>query len=414
MKITLVSDDRSLYELCRDALANTQTSSWTLSMIANRTDVLVSDYCIWDVDSGTPLTACRNLNPATCLFIVDRLQLDAFRATDTGAASNILLKPIPRDALAAYLDFVFATTITENTATTRDSAAQSLLRTNLRLQKYDQERSAFLASIAHDMRTPVTALLGYSSLLLNHDGEFAEEGRKSILRHMQNSANRLSRMVSAIFEMSVELQSARSADLRPGDLPSCIDQAWHEVALIAADRHITLDASVELSGTDLYFDSALIERVVINIFENACRFAPLKGRIQVRGYPFFWERRNPNAPIPAPERRFQAAPVPNSVRLDIWNSGPPIPPELVEYIFEQYVTVDEPSRAHWGCGLGLAICRTIVNQHRGRIWAQNTESGPTFCVVLPTGYPKSLSTGGVGEYRQANDAIGLANNNAYI
>jgi two-component system sensor histidine kinase KdpD len=289
---------------------------------------------------------------------------------------------------------------------------ESLLQTNLGLQKYDQERSAFLASVAHDMRAPATALLGYCGMLLDRESGAGDDARKAILRHMQNSAGRLSRMISAIFELSVEFQNAHKVDLQTGDVLTCVDQAWHEVALIAADKKIAIHASIE-SIADLYFDRALLERVLINIFENACRFTPFNGRIEVRGYPFFWERRIVNAMIPTSvERRASARSAPNSFRVDIWNSGPPIPSELLEYIFEQYVSLEEPSRARWGCGLGLAICRTIIAQHRGRIWAQNTESGPKFCFVLPAGRPRGSAGDGVGEGWQVNETINWQKENA--
>jgi len=394
MKIAVISEDRHLYELCRDALTNTRKSSWTLCALASPSGMPSADFFIWDVSPQASLPAEAQAGASKHLFLVDRQDVELFRKSSADA-SNILLKPVTRGTLAAFLDLAFAIAGTDTPDGTsgsgKDLQAEALLQTSIRLQKYDQERSAFLASLAHDLRSPITALLGYCGLLIDLDGDHREEDRMTILRNMQTSARRLSRMASSIFELSVEHRGVQRVDLQPGEISPCIDAAWHEVALVADDKEIAFDAKIEPFAGELYFDRVLNERVVINIFENACRLTPLKGRIEVRGYPFFWERRNANAAVPAPaERRSSVANAPNSFRVDISNSGAPIPAELLDYIFEQYTTL-EPERRESGCGLGLAICRTIIAQHHGRIWAQNSGHGPVFSFVLPGGRHQNYS-----------------------
>jgi two-component system, OmpR family, sensor histidine kinase VicK len=73
---------------------------------------------------------------------------------------------------------------------------------------------------------------------------------------------------------------------------------------------------------------------------------------------------------------------PNSYRVDIRDSGTPISPQYLESIFEEYTSYSAGGDRSGG-GLGLAICRTIIDQHRGRVWAENTDKGPVFSVVLP-------------------------------
>lgn len=390
MKVTLISEDRALHELFRDALLHARRFSWTLSAVANPTERPVADFCIWDVDSGTSVPVSADLNPSTCLFLVDQHELDRFRASFSGVPCNILLKPVTRATLAVFLDLISTITGSVTRGGPENSRIESLMQASLSMQKYDQERSAFLASLAHDLRAPATALLGYCGLLLDQSGGSIDERTKAILRQMQGSASRLSRMVSAIFDLSVELPSAQTLDLQAADVSLSVRLAWDEVALIAADKGISLDTRIEPNPHDLRFDPARLERVLINIFENSCRFTPVSGRIEVRGYPFFLERRTMKADIPTlTERRSSLARLPNSFRLDIRNPGPAIPHQHLERLFEQYVTL-EPNRKRFGAGLGLAICRTIIAQHRGRIWAQNTELGPMFCIVLPAGTPEVL------------------------
>jgi signal transduction histidine kinase len=133
----------------------------------------------------------------------------------------------------------------------------------------------------------------------------------------------------------------------------------------------------------LYFEPDQIEQLLINLLDNACKFTPKGGAIEIRGYPFFQERRDERLIAPfSHERRNQVSREPNSFRLDLRNSGSQIPEEHLGMIFEEYTSfAGKLDRS--GGGLGLAICRLIVSQHNGWIWAQNTETGPMFSFTLP-------------------------------
>ena len=133
----------------------------------------------------------------------------------------------------------------------------------------------------------------------------------------------------------------------------------------------------------MYFESRHIEQLLINLLDNACKFAPKAGTIAIRGGPFFWERRGSHSQIVIPkDRRRRSSRQPNSYRIDIQDSGMPIPPDHLERIFEEYVSYPNGADRD-GAGLGLAICKMIVTQHEGRIWAENTSLGPVFSFVLP-------------------------------
>ena len=390
MKITLISEDRDVEEMFRDTLSNSQRASWTLSAVSSYAERPAADFYIWDVDSITCVHVSADLNPSTCLFLIHLHEVDQFRRSCPGVQHNILLKPVTRATMALLLDLVSTITRSDTNGGTEGTTVECLMQISLRLQRYDQERSAFLASVAHDLRAPATTLLGYCGLLLDHRGGSIDEHQKDILRQMQSSANRLSRMVSTILDLSTESQTAHRIDLQAADIYASVQHAWREVALIAADKGITIDTRIESDRNDLYFDPVRFERVLINIFENSCRFTPVNGKIEIRGYPFFLQRRTMKAERPAStERRSTIASAPNSFRLDIRNPGPAIPHEHLERIFEQYLTLDQ-NRRRSGVGLGLAICRTIIAQHRGRIWAENTESGPMFSIMLPAGRPEML------------------------
>jgi signal transduction histidine kinase len=124
-------------------------------------------------------------------------------------------------------------------------------------------------------------------------------------------------------------------------------------------------------------------QVLVNLLENACKFTPKAGYIEIRGYPCFWERRHGGTLLASVERRIRTVREPNAYRVDVQDSGMPINPEFLEEIFEEYTTFSCNGDRSGG-GLGLAICRMILTQHHGRVWAGNREGGPVFSVVLPT------------------------------
>src|SRR6185312_9889565 len=103
------------------------------------------------------------------------------------------------------------------------------------------------------------------------------------------------------------------------------------------DKSIAITADLAPSEHPLLFEAGQMEQVLINILDNACKFTPRAGTIELRGYPFFWERRTTRTAIPAAaERRRRDTGEPTAYRIDIRDSGCPIPVEHLDSIFEEY------------------------------------------------------------------------------
>jgi signal transduction histidine kinase len=291
-------------------------------------------------------------------------------------------------SMSAFLSLAAAAS-KEQTATAnslradRDEMLQCLIQTNLRLQEYDQDRTNFLTRAVHDFRAPLTAVSGYCGLLLSDALGTLTEDQKEVLERMHHSTRRLSRMASAMFRLSVGRHVKNSPELRIGDIQECMDQALHEITPFADNKGISLSVNLDTAPGSLYFEPGQIEQVLINLLDNACKFTPKDGEIEVQGYSFFWDRRRMrDFTPPAAERRYQDSREPNSYRIDIRNSGFEIPGEHLNSIFEEYTSY-AGGQDRSGGGLGLAICRMIATQHEGRVWAENTDSGPMFSFVLP-------------------------------
>lgn len=396
MDIRLISEDRGLLKMCRDIVTGLPRQRGSFAA-ATSEQCYAADLCIWDFESAMARLPDSDIDPSKHLFLVHRSDLSAFRDRIASAEVRILLKPVTRATLEVFLSQALAAHNDRETSTTslradRDEILQCLIETNLRLQEYDQDRTTFLARAVHDFRAPLTALRGYCGLLLSEPLGPLSESQKEILRRMQHSAKRLSRITNAMFQLSVGRHVKSRPDLKSGDLRDCLEQALHEITPFADEKRLAIRVDLAPLDFPLYFEAGQIEQVLINILDNACKFTPKSGSIEIRGYPFFWQRRmNHSSLPPAVERRLRNTAEPNTYRMDIQDSGSKIPEEHRERIFEEYTSYDG-GRDRSGGGLGLAITRMIVNQHDGSVWAENTSSGPMFSFVLPISVRDPLTT----------------------
>jgi signal transduction histidine kinase len=390
MHILLVSTDKSLYSLCRETLAGFRGNDWTLNIGAAPGGAASPDLVIWDCDSDVSLPRQLDFEQErNNLFLVSRKKMTALLERLPMAAVAMLLKPVNKATLRAFLEHAVArheknrSNDVDSLRADRDEILQCLLHANLKLQEYDQDRTNFLARAVHDFRAPLTAVDGYCGLVLGQQlGPITEE-QQEVLERMQHSIKRLSRMATAMFQLSVGRQVEKRPNLQKGDIEACIDQAMHEIAPFGEAKHIHLSLQVMHPPQALYFDREQIEQVLINLLDNACKFTPKFGTIEVRGYPYFWERRAKlKTAITNGERRTSRLQAPNSFRVDICDSGPGVPAENLEKIFEEYTSYSG-GQDRSGGGLGLAICKFILNSHQGQVWAESGERGSTFAFVLP-------------------------------
>lgn len=388
MKIALCSNDPELHHLCRDLLEQLAEHTCELSIFQFGEQSGEADLNIWDVDRGSRRIGATDGSPLRHLFLVHQKDLADFRASAGAGAANILLKPVARAVLRAYL--TLAITAREERDSTvaslredRDEILQCLIQANLKLQEYDQDRTNFLARAMHDFRAPLTALSGYCGLLLSEPLASLNEQQQEALRRMQRSASRLSRMTSSMFQLSAAPRTSRNGVMQLSTISECVEHALHEVAHFVSEKRISVSVDLGADPPLLYFERTQIEQLLINLLDNACKFTPKSGVIEIRGYPHFWERReNLHSFSVIHERRVRRSHEPNSYRLDVRESAKQIPPHQLESIFEEYTSYGG-SEDRSGGGLGLAICKMVVANHFGRIWAENTDIGPMFSVVLP-------------------------------
>jgi signal transduction histidine kinase len=388
MTLLVISPDQELVALCRDVLREFAETLGDANFHSKGEIIWQTKVCLWDYgrDEVSPLE--EEFADSQVFYLVQASDLEQLLRDAPAAEGHILLKPVTRAVLRTFL--WSAATVKKTPAAVvgtlranRDDLLQRLLQANLRLQEYDQQRTNFIARAVHDFRAPLTALSGFCGLLASGQLGPLNDQQVEALRRMEHSAKRISRMASAMFELSIGDKVNRKPDLREGDITERIKQALHEIHPLAQEKQIRVEAK-DITAPDhpLYFESSQIEQVLLNLLDNACKFTVREGVIKVRAYPYFWERRFLVQGSAQREKRMDSIRRPNSYRIDIKDTGPGIPRDRLNHIFEEYTSYSGPQDRSGG-GLGLAICRMILSRHQGRIWADSHEDGATFSFVIP-------------------------------
>jgi signal transduction histidine kinase len=223
----------------------------------------------------------------------------------------------------------------------------------LRLQMRLQED--FVSTISHELRTPLGFIKGYSTSLLRKDTSWDPETQQEFLTIIDEEADRLSLLIENVLE-SARLQS-RTLPLR--FQPLRLDAVIRDVVTRLRARYKDLDVKLELQSTPpMQGDGVRIAQVFDNLFSNAIKYAP-------------------GSPI-----HVQLQHLARYLRVSVADHGPGIPQESLPLIFERFYRVR--TEKNTGTGLGLYICKQIIDAHRGKIWAESTfGEGTTFFIELP-------------------------------
>ena len=393
LTVTLFSNEEGLIRAFRDIVAATFGGEWSLN-IGTPGQLPAGDVpCIWDFrPAQTPLL--RELKPAELRrhwFLLNPAELGELCESMGTSDLNILLKPISRSTLQAFLGGVTQQMASGGSIDELRNALgqllQYLIQANHKLQEYDQERNDFLSCSAFEFRAPLTAMSGYCDLLMEEAlGSLTSEQREVLVR-MQNCAARMSRISNAMSQLSTSCGGDHALCRDNSDIRGCIEQALQQIGAEIESKQLSVSLDIEPAPSSLLFAAPQMEQAVVSLLENSCKFAPRGSTIEIKGYRYFWERRVKQAsPLePRFDRRLKQLEAANSFRIDVIDSGPRVPVDSINKAFEPYASgTGNPNRA--GGGLGLAICRTIVQQHHGCVWAACQPNEPVFSIVLPLTY----------------------------
>jgi signal transduction histidine kinase len=262
----------------------------------------------------------------------------------------------------------------------REITYRNLLAAYLKLQEVNRQKTVFLASAAHELKTPLAVIKGYYDLLLTSSLGRLSEKQRDILEESKESCERLVRLVSMFLNYSALESGKLVLQLRENDMRDCLDELSKRWLEAFQRKGVKLDSAFDPSIPNFRFDYQKVQQAAANLLDNALKHTPAGGCVALRALPHFWERRVAEA-SPAQERRRFRLPRPNSVEVSVADSGPGIAPEHHQEIFEDFVRVD---RNTTGMGLGLAIAKRLVQAHRGKIWVESEAAGGSkFTFLLP-------------------------------
>jgi two-component system sensor histidine kinase KdpD len=216
------------------------------------------------------------------------------------------------------------------------------------LADLDQKRRDFLATMTHDMKTPLTSILGYIKLLRGaHD--LSPEKVERFTEVVERQGRRLLSMIEQIIVATRLEEAAPTLSRQALDLRHIVEEE------VAAFRGVLGGRDIKVRIPDdvptAYGDPSAVEHIVANLLDNAVKYSPDGAGIQV-----------------------EVEPAPGEVRVSITDSGPGIPEEDLTRIFERYHRATE-SEVGGSVGLGLFIVRNLTQAHGGRVWAENAPSG---------------------------------------
>ncbi|MBI4589206.1 MAG: sensor histidine kinase KdpD [Candidatus Rokubacteria bacterium] len=250
----------------------------------------------------------------------------------------------------------------------RAQLADEAQEVRLRIEA-ERLRNTLLSSVSHDLKTPLAAITGAASTLLEEGARLDPGTRQELLESVHEEAERLTRLVQNLLEMTRLESGALELRKEWHSIEEVIGAALSRLGKRLAGRSIYTRVPADLPLVTM--DDVLIEQVLVNLLDNALKYTP------------------PGSPI-----SIIATATDRAVTVEVADRGPGLPPGEEARIFDKFYRGAAPTTR--GTGLGLAICRGVLRVHGGRIWAQNLpEGGVAFLFTLPiTGAPPAVDTDG--------------------
>ena len=238
----------------------------------------------------------------------------------------------------------------------QDEATQSEV-----LRRTDELRAALRSAVSHDLRTPLAAIKAAATSLLQHDVEWSESEREGFAQSINSSADRLNRLVANLLDLSRIEAGALRLDREDYLLEDLISEAVAQVRLLFAPGQLHVELPPDPATLPwVHVDPILVEQVLLNLLENAAKYSPAGAPVTVRVKAHGSE-----------------------MMLEVEDRGPGIAAEEREKVFDRFYRVTQKGHTA-GTGVGLAVCKGIIEAHGGRIWMYPRRGGGSiFVFSLP-------------------------------
>jgi len=224
-------------------------------------------------------------------------------------------------------------------------------------QRLAQLQDDFVAMVSHELKTPLGFIKGYTTTLLRKDTTWDTETQHEFLSIIDEEADRLSELIENLLD-TYRLKS-RTVQMNPKPTP--LAPFFQSILDRLASQETNLEIHLEILPTDIivFADSKRLSQVINNLISNASKYAP-NSKLEIR-----------------------AEPMDDKIHITFQDNGPGIPEEHLKYLFNRFYRVPERSGGVRGTGLGLFICKQIIEAHEGSIWVESeVDIGTTFHILL--------------------------------
>jgi PAS domain S-box-containing protein len=225
------------------------------------------------------------------------------------------------------------------------------------LRKANSVKDEFLGMVSHELKTPITMILGGSDVLSRFDAQINPADRATALRDIHESARRLGQLVDNLLNLS-RLEVGKLVDLEPVLIRYEVERVVAEYRTREPDRRFTM--ALETGATPVIAEPTIVRQVLENLISNAVKYSP------------------PGAPIDVATQRHE-----HELILSVLDRGVGITEEESELVFEPFYRSERTSRVASGAGIGLTVCRRLIEAQGGHIWAAPRDGGGSvFSITL--------------------------------
>jgi signal transduction histidine kinase len=331
--------------------------------VAERPCVVLLDVNLPDM-SG--FEVCRRLRhePRTArtpvLHVSATYVTDSYKVTGLeGGADAYLTEPVDPPVLVATIHALLRMR--------RAEAARDELLVRERAARAEAEAASrakddFLAMVSHELRAPLSAILGWTRML--RTSRLEPDAAARALETIERNVHQQTQLINDLLDVSRIVSGKIALDTQDVNVAGIVHASVESMRPTAAANGVAVDADIPRAPAVIRGDAGRLQQVVANLLSNAVKFTPAGGRVSV------------------------AVRAGDDVRLVVTDTGCGITPEFLPHVFDRFRQADTtPARSRGGLGLGLAIVRHLVELHGGRIRAESegTGRGATFTVDLPRG-----------------------------
>lgn len=291
--------------------------------------------------------------------------LDERIALQTGDELEVLAEQFNRTASQLQESYASLERRVQERTADLTEALRALQEKTRQLEVASRHKSIFLANMSHEFRTPMHAIIGCSEILLDSSLPVTAQEREQFLRDILAGGRHLLALINDVLDLSRIEAGRLDLKVEPTAAQDVLDAVHGAVRPLAAKKRIQLDLECADGLGPIPMDATRMRQVLVNLVGNALKFTPEGGRVWVRGF-----RSQPDG----------------GLRIEVEDTGPGIPAEEQERIFNEFqqATVAQAAGRPEGAGLGLTLARRFVEMHGGRIWVESEVGrGSKFIVALP-------------------------------